>query len=164
MILRHASKRSSGTWGPDDYDVIHDGREYWAHLQTAGGRATRSPVDVDDHRGDADAGTSVAWLLCHLGRGQGEIGPDTARHAWCSSCAGARLGYCNYSARNLNARQHDRSLARSRIARAVHSPIPTSRDLLRLVDRIFRSRFLRSGLLPWHYSRIRNHFRDVDRL
>src|SRR5215216_4804737 len=46
-----------------------------------------------------------------------------------------------------------------------NSPIClTSRDLLRLVDRIFRSRFLRSGLLPWHYSRIRNHFRDVDRL
>jgi hypothetical protein len=22
LILRHASKRSSGTWGPDDYDVI----------------------------------------------------------------------------------------------------------------------------------------------
>jgi hypothetical protein len=25
--MRHASKRSSGTWGPDDYDVIHDGRD-----------------------------------------------------------------------------------------------------------------------------------------
>jgi len=22
LVLRHASKRSSGTWGPDDYDVI----------------------------------------------------------------------------------------------------------------------------------------------
>jgi len=21
-VLRHATKRSSGTWGPDDYDVI----------------------------------------------------------------------------------------------------------------------------------------------
>ena len=36
----HASKRSSGTWRPDDYDVIH--------FQTAGGRATRSPLDVID--------------------------------------------------------------------------------------------------------------------
>jgi hypothetical protein len=26
LVLRHASKRKSGTWGPDDYDVIHDGR------------------------------------------------------------------------------------------------------------------------------------------
>ena len=49
------------------------------------------------------------------------------------------------------------------LARRTNSPIClTSRDLLRLVDRIFRSRFLRSGLLPRHYSRIRNHFRDVD--
>jgi hypothetical protein len=28
LVLRHASKRSSGTWGPDDYDVIDsDGRD-----------------------------------------------------------------------------------------------------------------------------------------
>jgi hypothetical protein len=27
LALRHASKRKSGTWGPDDYDVIHDGRD-----------------------------------------------------------------------------------------------------------------------------------------
>jgi hypothetical protein len=27
LALRHASKRSSGTWGPDDYDVSHDGRD-----------------------------------------------------------------------------------------------------------------------------------------
>jgi hypothetical protein len=27
LVLRHASKRSSGTWGPDDYDVIQDGRD-----------------------------------------------------------------------------------------------------------------------------------------
>ena len=28
LILRHASKRSSGTWGPDGYDVIDsDGRD-----------------------------------------------------------------------------------------------------------------------------------------
>jgi len=67
------------------------------------------------------------------------------------------------------ARQDGRSLARSKNSQSppngTNSPISlTSRDLLRLVDRIFRSRFLRSGLLPWHYSRIRNHFRDVDRL
>ena len=23
LVLRHASKRDSGTWGPDDYDVLH---------------------------------------------------------------------------------------------------------------------------------------------
>ena len=40
----------------------------------------------------------------------------------------------------------------------------TSRDLLRLVDRIVGSGFFRNGLLPWHYSRIRNHVWDVDRL
>jgi hypothetical protein len=27
LVLRHASKRSSGTWGPDDYDVFQDGRD-----------------------------------------------------------------------------------------------------------------------------------------
>jgi hypothetical protein len=27
LVLRHASKRKSGTWGPDDYDVIEDGRD-----------------------------------------------------------------------------------------------------------------------------------------
>jgi hypothetical protein len=27
LVVRHASKRSSGTWGPDDYDVIQDGRD-----------------------------------------------------------------------------------------------------------------------------------------
>jgi hypothetical protein len=27
LVLRHASKRKSGTWGPDDYDVIQDGRD-----------------------------------------------------------------------------------------------------------------------------------------
>ncbi|MFL5085924.1 MAG: hypothetical protein ACJ8FP_14015 [Xanthobacteraceae bacterium] len=27
LFLRHASKRKSGTWGPDDYDVIQDGRD-----------------------------------------------------------------------------------------------------------------------------------------
>ena len=26
LVLRHASKRSSETWGPDDYDVIQNGR------------------------------------------------------------------------------------------------------------------------------------------
>jgi hypothetical protein len=25
LVLRHASKRSSGTWGPDDYDMIYEG-------------------------------------------------------------------------------------------------------------------------------------------
>ena len=27
LVVRHASKRTSGTWGPDDYDVIHNGRD-----------------------------------------------------------------------------------------------------------------------------------------
>jgi hypothetical protein len=27
LILRHASKRSSGTWGPDDYDVFQGGQD-----------------------------------------------------------------------------------------------------------------------------------------
>jgi hypothetical protein len=26
LVLRHATKRSSGTWGPDDYDVIDSQR------------------------------------------------------------------------------------------------------------------------------------------
>jgi hypothetical protein len=27
LILRHASKRVSGTWGPDDWDVVYKGRD-----------------------------------------------------------------------------------------------------------------------------------------
>ena len=27
LVLRHASKRSSGIWGLDDYDLIQDGRD-----------------------------------------------------------------------------------------------------------------------------------------
>jgi hypothetical protein len=27
LILRHASKRESGTWGPDGYDVMQDSRD-----------------------------------------------------------------------------------------------------------------------------------------
>jgi hypothetical protein len=27
LVLQHASKRESGTWGPDDYDVIWEGRD-----------------------------------------------------------------------------------------------------------------------------------------
>ena len=26
-MLRHASKRISGTWGPDDWDVVYNGRD-----------------------------------------------------------------------------------------------------------------------------------------
>jgi hypothetical protein len=42
--------------------------------------------------------------------------------------------------------------------------VATSRNLLRNLDRPFGRGFFRSGFLLWHYSRIRNHFRDVDRL
>jgi len=27
LVLRHTSNRSSGTWGPDDYDVMSGGRD-----------------------------------------------------------------------------------------------------------------------------------------
>jgi hypothetical protein len=36
--------------------------------------------------------------------------------------------------------------------------------LLRNLDRLFGSRFSRDGFLLWHYSRVRDHFRDVHRL
>jgi len=37
LILRYASNRSSRTWGPDDYDVIHDGRDIGRIFKPAGG-------------------------------------------------------------------------------------------------------------------------------
>jgi hypothetical protein len=41
LVLRHASKRSSGTWGPDDYDVIDSqGRDI--------GRIVKEPGRSDD--------------------------------------------------------------------------------------------------------------------
>jgi hypothetical protein len=85
-------------------------------------------------------------------------------------CAGARLGCCNNSARNETAPVNmTGALAHSKNSQSrPKSPIPSqcviSRDLLRLFNRIFGSGLFRSGLLPWHYSRIWNHFWDVDRL
>jgi hypothetical protein len=38
LVLRHASKRSSGTWGPDDYDVIDaEGRDVGRIFKTRAG-------------------------------------------------------------------------------------------------------------------------------
>jgi hypothetical protein len=38
LVLRHASKRSSGTWGPDDYDVIDaQGRDIGRIFKGSGG-------------------------------------------------------------------------------------------------------------------------------
>jgi hypothetical protein len=38
LVLRHASKRSSGTWGPDDYDVIDaHGRDIGRIFKASGG-------------------------------------------------------------------------------------------------------------------------------
>jgi hypothetical protein len=60
LVLRHASKRSSGTWGPDDWDV-------------------RSALAADHYgRGDR-AASAVARFLRHSGRGQGEVRRDVAR-------------------------------------------------------------------------------------
>jgi hypothetical protein len=36
--------------------------------------------------------------------------------------------------------------------------------LVRDLDRLFGSGLFRSGFSLWHYNRIRNYFRDVDRL
>jgi hypothetical protein len=38
LVLRHASKRSSGTWGPDDWDVIDaHGRDIGRIFKASGG-------------------------------------------------------------------------------------------------------------------------------
>jgi hypothetical protein len=38
LVLRHANKRSSGTWGPDDYDVIDaHGRDIGRIFKGSGG-------------------------------------------------------------------------------------------------------------------------------
>ena len=74
----HASKRSSGTWRPDDYDVIHT-------AGTSGAFSSRGPVfhpitlGCDRSLGRRDAASSVARLLCHGGRGQAKFAETGAR-------------------------------------------------------------------------------------
>ena len=68
LVLRHASKRSSGTWGPDDYDVISNG---WA-ISNALARVPPTVLGRGHHRRGSDAGASLARLLRQPGRGQGE--------------------------------------------------------------------------------------------
>jgi hypothetical protein len=43
LALRHASKRSSGTWGPDDYDVIQDGRDIGRLFKPGAGVPPKHP-------------------------------------------------------------------------------------------------------------------------
>ena len=44
LILRHASKRPSGTWGPDDYDVIDSrGRDIGRIFKPSAGAPDERP-------------------------------------------------------------------------------------------------------------------------
>src|SRR5215211_3218712 len=73
LVLRHASKRSSGTWGPDDYDVIGQPRaRHRSNIQTARWRTARSSLGVGDHGRGGHAASDIARLLCHPRTGQGE--------------------------------------------------------------------------------------------
>ena|SRR5215211_4443986 len=41
LVLRHASERSSGTWGPDDYDVIDSHGETSRSSMSEAGRGAK---------------------------------------------------------------------------------------------------------------------------
>jgi hypothetical protein len=80
LVLRHASKRSSGAWGPDDYDVIDaHGRDIGRIFKAGRRRARRSALALDHHRRGGRAASAVARLLRHSGRGQDEVRGDVAR-------------------------------------------------------------------------------------
>ena len=64
LVLRHASKRSSGTWGPDDYDVISNG---WA----SGASRTRWPAS---RRLSLDVAITAAVVM-----------PALPSHGFCAS-------------------------------------------------------------------------------
>ena len=75
-VLRHASKRKSGTWGPDDYDVIHDGRDIGRIFKAGGGVPEDHPWMWTIT--GAERERTVARILCRPGRGQGEVRRDVA--------------------------------------------------------------------------------------
>jgi len=50
LVLCHASKRSFGNWGPDDWDVVQDGRDI--------GRVFKPSAGVPGER---------AWMWCVTG-------------------------------------------------------------------------------------------------
>jgi hypothetical protein len=50
LVLRHARFRTSGTWGPEDYDVLQDGRDIGRIFYGRRRRASRSALYVGDYR------------------------------------------------------------------------------------------------------------------
>jgi hypothetical protein len=88
LVLRHASKRSSGTWGPNDYDVIQDGRDI--------GRIFKPRAGVPpDHPWMWTITGAVAPHLplhgyCASLDKEGEDGRDVGPHGWVDGCDIAR--------------------------------------------------------------------------
>jgi hypothetical protein len=79
LTLRHASKRSSGTWGPDDYDVIHDGRDIGRIFMP------RAEVPAD-----------YPWMWTITGA---VVMPHFPSHGFCASLEEAKAKFCRDVAR-----------------------------------------------------------------
>jgi hypothetical protein len=74
LVLRHASKRSSGTWGPDDYDVIDGaGRDIGRIFKTRAGVP-------EDH----------PWMWTITGA---VVAPHLPSHGFCSSLNEAKAKF-----------------------------------------------------------------------
>jgi hypothetical protein len=73
LVLRHASKRNSGTWGPDDYDVIQDGRDI--------GRIIKPGAGVPPHQ---------PWMWTITGA---VVAPRLTSHGFCVSLEEAKAKF-----------------------------------------------------------------------
>ena len=73
LILRHASKRSSGTWGPDDWDVRQDGRDI--------GRISKPRAGVPDDQ---------PWMWTITGA---VVMPALPSHGYCASLDEAKAKF-----------------------------------------------------------------------
>jgi hypothetical protein len=84
LILRHASKRVSGTWGPDNWDGIYNGRDIGRILNARHGIPPDQPWMWTITRAPVDPAMWQDWLaavqLTCGGRG-GETEPPTGRYS-----------------------------------------------------------------------------------
>jgi hypothetical protein len=83
LLLRHARKRKSETWGPDDYNVIQDGRDIGRIFKSARWRSRGSPLDVDNHGSDRRAGLQPHGFCATLDEAMAKFAE--ARRAWLAS-------------------------------------------------------------------------------
>jgi hypothetical protein len=73
LVLRHASKRSSGTWGSDDYDVVQSGRDIGRIFKPGAGVPPDQP-----------------WMWTITGA---VVAPKLSSHGFCASLEEAKAKF-----------------------------------------------------------------------